>query len=721
MTHWFVKQLARAGFAGAQAESLATSLLADENVSILLVDDTPANLQVLMETLEPLGHKLLAAKDGLTALAVARRNRPALILLDVMMPGMNGFEVCRQLKCDPDLMQSSVIFCSALDDTATKIKGLHQGAVDFVTKPFDPEEVIARVGTHLAMQQLARSLSVRNHALAREWAVASIEKQEALRRIDWALLGNSPALRQLKALITSAAGGAEAVLLRTAPDSGAEAIARAIHAASPRTNRPFIAIDGARLSGHTCAVESRAFACGGKNLSHLELADGGILFIENLDRLSDQALKDLSTYFESVHAARDAGRSPSPDVQLIAVTATSGAVPFPPRFPFPLVDALFMQQIHVPALSDRREDIHPLAEAVLQRQGQAMGRTFAGFEAESLRRMRVHAWNGNLRELEDVVVRSSATTTSERVVIDPSMLQGGTSLGAYRLVRRLGAGSFGEVWEARHQLLARPAAVKLMLGDCASDPEMLERFKREATATASLVSQHTVSLYDFGVSEQGQFYYVMELLDGIDLDRLCSEYGPPPPERLARFLLHACRSLAEAHAHGLVHRDIKPANLMACRLGFEVDVLKVLDFGLVRRTDAKQARLTQENIVVGTPSFMAPESFIVNSPIEARTDIYSLAASAWSICTGKDLVPGDSPMEILVNHIQQEPEPLIKRAPHVPKALCDIIMAGLAKSPADRPTAVEFGNSLVATGLPQAWTEQLRSQWWEDFHPVKKA
>ncbi|HEX3134566.1 MAG TPA: response regulator [Planctomycetota bacterium] len=181
MTNWLVKQLGRVGLAGAQAESLATSLPVDDNIAILLVDDTPANLQVLMETLKPLGHKLLAAKDGPTALTVARRNRPALILLDVMMPGMDGFEVCRQLKCDPDLMQSAVIFCSALDDTAAKVKGLHLGAVDFVTKPFEPEKVIARISTHLAMQQLARSLSQRNQALARELAVARADKEEALR------------------------------------------------------------------------------------------------------------------------------------------------------------------------------------------------------------------------------------------------------------------------------------------------------------------------------------------------------------------------------------------------------------------------------------------------------------------------------------------------------------------------------------------------------------
>lgn len=721
MSNWLVKQLARVGLVGTQAESLATSLPADGGgVAILLVDDTPANLQVLMETLKPLGHKLLAAKDGPTALTVARRNRPALILLDVMMPGMDGFEVCRQLKEDPELKQSAVIFCSALDDTAAKVRGLQLGAVDFVTKPFEPEEVVARVGTHLAMQQLARSLAQRNHTLARELAVARADKQDALRRLDWALLGSSSVLRQLKALIASAASGSDAVLLRAKPDCGAEAVGRAIHAASARADRPFIAVDGARLSALTGAPGAPAFSRGGAEASRLELADGGILFIDHFDRLSDQEVQDLSACVEAAQVASDAGRTPAPDVQIIAVTALPEGTVLPFRVPVPLSEALSAQQIRIPLLSERRDDVLVLAEAVLQRQAQAMARSFAGFDLDSLKRLRAHPWPGNLRELEDVVVRSAATTAGDRVLIDPNLLQSGTPLGGYRLIRKLGAGGFGEVWEARHQLLARPAAVKLMLADSAADPEMLERFKREATATASLVSQHTVALYDFGVSEQGQFYYVMELLDGIDLEQLCDKFGPPPPERLARFLLHACRSLAEAHARGLVHRDIKPANLFACRLGFEVDVLKVLDFGLVRGTDPKLARLTQDDMVLGTPTFIAPEVASGNQPIEARTDIYSLAASAWSMCTGQDLFPADNPMAMLMGHIQQIPQPLIERAPQVPQALSDLVMAGLAKSPGDRPTAVEFARSLLAGGLPQAWTDRHRRQWWDEHRPARR-
>jgi len=720
MSNWLAKQLARVGLSGGQAESLATSLPFDQDISILLVDDTPDNLQVLMETLKPLGHKLLAAKDGPTALAVARRSRPALILLDVMMPGMDGFEVCRQLKSEPDLMQSAVIFCSALDDTAAKVKGLHLGAVDFVTKPFEPEEVVARVITHLTMQQLARSLTLRNHTLARELAVARADKQEALRRLDWALVGNSAVLRQLKALIASAASGSDNVLLRAKADCGAEAVARAIHAASVRADRPFITLDGARNSGRNGAVDIPAFVRSGAEPTRLELADGGILFIDHFERMGDQTVKELCAHIAAAEEARDNGRTPSPDVQIIAVTALPEGTRFPERFPRSLSISLGAQQIRIPTLDERRDDIQPLCETVLQRQSLAAGRVFEGFEGESLKRLRQHTWPGNLRELEDVVVRSVAASKGERVVIDASLLQSGTPLGSYHLIRRLGAGGFGEVWEARHQLLARPAAVKLMLGNCAGDPELLERFKREATATASLASQHTVALYDFGVGDEGQFYYVMELLDGIDLDQLCKKHGPPPVARLARLLVHACRSLAEAHARGLVHRDIKPSNLFVCRMGLEVDVLKVLDFGLVRHTDKDQTRLTQQDTVMGTPAFMAPEMATGKASIDGRTDIYSLAASAWTICAGRDLFEADNPMGILIGHIQEQPDELIAHAPQVTKAFSDLIMAGLAKNPVDRPNAVEFARGLLATGLPQAWTDTHRREWWAQNLPEKR-
>jgi serine/threonine-protein kinase len=177
-------------------------------------------------------------------------------------------------------------------------------------------------------------------------------------------------------------------------------------------------------------------------------------------------------------------------------------------------------------------------------------------------------------------------------------------MGSYRLEEALGKGGMGEVWRARHRLLARPAAVKLVRAE-ASDG-LTQRFEREAQATASLTSPHTVGLYDFGLNDEGTYYYVMELLDGLDLDTLVDKYGPVSPERAAYILIQACSSLGEAHDSGLVHRDIKPANLMVCRYGREFDFVKVLDFGLVALGPEKPAdtKLTSEGLAAGTPGFM---------------------------------------------------------------------------------------------------------------------
>src|SRR4029078_4510012 len=189
-------------------------------------------------------------------------------------------------------------------------------------------------------------------------------------------------------------------------------------------------------------------------------------------------------------------------------------------------------------------------------------------------------------------------------------------LGRYTLQERLGVGGMGEVYRGTHRLLARPAALKLITpsvlhsGKDDSERIVVERFRREAEAAANLRSPHTIELYDFGVADDGTFYYVMELLDGLDLEKIIKRFGPIPPARAIHFLQQACESLGEAHVRGLVHRDLKPSNLFACRMGLEVDFVKVLDFGLVKndpQSSAEQVRLTAVDSISGTPAFMAPE------------------------------------------------------------------------------------------------------------------
>ncbi|HSS43849.1 MAG TPA: serine/threonine-protein kinase, partial [Thermoanaerobaculia bacterium] len=205
----------------------------------------------------------------------------------------------------------------------------------------------------------------------------------------------------------------------------------------------------------------------------------------------------------------------------------------------------------------------------------------------------------------------------------------GQEMGSYHLDELLGRGGMGEVWRASHRLLAREAAIKLIRADSSGSDgrESVKRFEREAKATAALRSPHTVGIYDYGTTEDGTFYYVMELLEGFDCDTLVSEFGPVPPERAIHILLQACHSLGEAHQGGLIHRDVKPANIYVCRYGLDWDFVKLLDFGLVKSagwTDPKEKQLTMAGVLAGTPGYMSPEMGAGSPDIDWRTDIYAL-------------------------------------------------------------------------------------------------
>jgi serine/threonine-protein kinase len=295
-------------------------------------------------------------------------------------------------------------------------------------------------------------------------------------------------------------------------------------------------------------------------------------------------------------------------------------------------------------------------------------------------------------------------------------------VGAYLLVEKLGHGGMGEVWRAKHSSLVRPAAIKLMRPRTISDGtpvdvgQLTRRFQQEAQATAMLKSPHTVAVYDFGETSEGVLYYVMELLDGLDLETLVQKFGPQPAERVVHFLRHAAASLAEAHADGLVHRDIKPANLFASVMGLELDFLKVLDFGLVRRI-AVDANLTAENGIWGTPAYIAPES-AAYSRYDARSDIYSLGAVAYWLVTGKTVFDAPSGNAMIAAQIRDTPvPPSLRTEVPVPTQLETIIMACLAKNPDERPqTAQQLSRMLDAVKLP-AWTPRHADAWWRAHRP----
>jgi serine/threonine-protein kinase len=302
-------------------------------------------------------------------------------------------------------------------------------------------------------------------------------------------------------------------------------------------------------------------------------------------------------------------------------------------------------------------------------------------------------------------------------------------LGSYQLMEKIGSGGMGEVWKARHRLLARPAAVKLIRPESLdSDAKtraraLLRRFEREAQATALLTSPHSIMLYDFGIREDGVFYYVMELLGGIDLKTLVREFGPVPAERAVHFLRAMCDSLADAHDRGLIHRDIKPANVFICRRGRDFDFVKVLDFGLVKNVRESREALTQltaTGVAGGTPGFMAPEMVTGETQVDARADIYALGCVAYWLLTGRLVFEGNTPMAILVQHVKEAPPALSSRTEiMVPPALESLIHACLAKNPADRPaSAEELGVALAQIGdeLP-AWTRERAERWWRTNLP----
>jgi eukaryotic-like serine/threonine-protein kinase len=290
-------------------------------------------------------------------------------------------------------------------------------------------------------------------------------------------------------------------------------------------------------------------------------------------------------------------------------------------------------------------------------------------------------------------------------------------LGSYRLEERLGEGGMGEVWRARHRMLARPAAVKLIrsAGAGVSD-QAVRRFEREAQVIAGLRSPHTVELFDFGVAADGAFYYAMELLDGLDAESLLRRFGPVPPERVVYLLRQVCHSLSEAHASGLVHRDIKQANIFLCRYGEEYDFVKVLDFGIVRaaRDGAEPNPLqTSEERIEGTPAFMAPEQ-ATGGAVDGRADLYATGCVAYWLLTGELVFTAENPIALLVQHAHSPPAPPSTRAGRpVPRDLDDLVLSCLAKDPADRPqSASELARRLGSIGGMDEWTQDRARDWW---------
>jgi hypothetical protein len=287
-------------------------------------------------------------------------------------------------------------------------------------------------------------------------------------------------------------------------------------------------------------------------------------------------------------------------------------------------------------------------------------------------------------------------------------------IGQYKLEQKLGSGGMGVVYKAQHAMLRRPTAVKMLDVDKVN-ASALERFEREVQITSQLNNPNTVAIYDFGRTPEGVFYYAMEYLDGIDLQTLIERYGPQPVPRVIHILQQVCGSLYEAHSLGLVHRDIKPANIMLNRRGGQPDVIKVLDFGLVKALDEqKQAGMTQKASLTGTPLYMSPEAIQMPNSVDARSDIYALGAVGYFLLTGAPVFEADSVVDLCQKHVATPATPPSERVKTpIPAALEAALLACLEKSRAKRPqTARDLSTQISRCPEALEWSVEDADAWW---------
>ena len=286
-------------------------------------------------------------------------------------------------------------------------------------------------------------------------------------------------------------------------------------------------------------------------------------------------------------------------------------------------------------------------------------------------------------------------------------------LGAYVLERKIGHGGMANVYLAHHALLRRPTAVKILRPEHSSE-QFVARFEREVKLASQLTHPNTVEIYDYGRTAEGQFYYAMEYLDGMELLQLVKE-GPVPVGRAVYLLRQVCAGLAEAHAKGLVHRDIKPENLMICMHGGEYDVVKILDFGLVKNVAEPHTRdLTRALKILGTPLYMAPERFRSPGDVDARADIYAVGAVAFYILTGRDVFEAADDLELSNRVLNDEaPRPTTVAPQPIPIELDLLVTACLEKRREDRPQHVtDLIEAFDALAVEHRWTQREAAEWW---------
>ncbi len=319
-----------------------------------------------------------------------------------------------------------------------------------------------------------------------------------------------------------------------------------------------------------------------------------------------------------------------------------------------------------------------------------------------------------------VIISVGATVISRVVFGLRAEVREARRLGQYTLESKLGEGAMGVVYRARHGMMRRPTAVKLLKPEHAAEAD-LKRFEREVQLTARLTHPHTITIFDYGRTPDGVFYYAMELLDGASLDRVVSECGPIPASRVLHVLHRVAGALTEAHDAGLIHRDIKPANVILCRRGGMDDFPKVVDFGLVKDVAHRgDAGLTRADVVAGTPLFLSPEAVTAPDRVSDRSDLYALGAVGYFALTGTHVFTGRTLVEVCSHHLHTPPEaPSVRLGQPVDPELESLILDCLAKDPAGRPAgAREVRRRLEQCEAFGDWTSEDAAAWWKEHGPA---
>lgn len=287
--------------------------------------------------------------------------------------------------------------------------------------------------------------------------------------------------------------------------------------------------------------------------------------------------------------------------------------------------------------------------------------------------------------------------------------------GQYRLGGRIGSGGMGEVYLAEHELLKRPCAIKLIRPEIVRGPGAITRFEKEVCINATLSHPNTVEIFDYGLTEDGTYYYVMEYLPGMSLADLVERYGPLPPGRVVYLLRQVALALHEAHQAGLIHRDVKPSNIFAARRGGMDDVAKLLDFGLVHAAGmpASAPGDDEERHILGTPRYMSPEQATGSRPLDPRSDIYSLGAVAYFLIIGRPPFDARTAIEAIIAHVRDPVAPPSHLRDDVPDDLEAVVLRCLAKEPEDRfPDAEALEAALGRCRCAPDWDKARARQWW---------